>query len=60
MQLGGEHPHAQFTADLTSGLASLPRAVKMSVRVTMPMSLASGSTMGMRCTCAAPSNKSHL
>lgn len=50
---------AQVNADLTSGLASFPSAVKMSVRVTMPMSLASGSTMGMRCTCARTTSCSH-
>ena len=42
-------PH--LSALLTSGLASWPRAVKMSVRVTMPTSFAWASTMGMRCTC---------
>jgi len=48
-------PHGESQLLLTQtmpGLASWPSAVKMSVRVTMPISLAWLSTIGMRCTCS--------
>ncbi len=51
---------AQVSALFTSGLASWPSAVKMSVRVTMPTSFAEASTMGMRCTCVHVSSVKDL
>lgn len=49
------NPHGEsqlWIIQTMPGLASWPSAVKMSVRVTMPISLAWLSTIGMRCTCS--------